>query len=123
MGHPFATHHNFSPLLQAIGNTIIISLLESLFLALDLLIVLWLLRRFHFAAPINLYRITFLAYVWLFTSTIWIFLQSFKQPKYETIDNQTFAMLALSMPDALDKFLFIREYISDFVINNVKYWL
>lgn len=111
------------PLSQALENTIIISLVQSVFLAIDLVIVLWCLRRFPFAATINRYRITVLAYSWLFGSTIWIFLHSFQSHQQNIIDNETFELLALSMPDALDKFLYFRQSLTDFAALNVKWWL
>jgi hypothetical protein len=119
----FATHQSLSLLSQAIENTVILSFAQSIFLAIDLVIVLWCLRRFQFAAPLNRYRITVLSYAWLFGSTIWIFLYSFKYHQQSIIDNETFELLALSMPDALDKFLYFRQILGDFAALNVKWWL
>ncbi len=123
MGQPFATQQHLSPLLQAIGNTVVISVLESIFLAIDLIVVLWGLRHFRFTAPVNRYRIVVLAYTWLFCSTIGFFLHSFQPTIQSNTHNETFALLALSMPDALDKFLYIRQTIGDFGVQNVKWWL
>lgn len=119
----FTTHQPLSPLSQAVGNTVIISLMQSIFLAIDLVIVLWCLRRFSFSGAINRYRITVLAYTWLFGSTVWVFFHSFQPHQQNIIDKETFELLALSMPDALDKFLYLRQSLGDFAAINVKWWL